>query len=112
MANARSQFSCFSPTAHAYAHLRRPLVAAEFRHSLHAFLHKAKPISGPEFLRFGLLAAALALVQAQLDLLKQPQADIARDLRLSRGFAGIGRWSVTRCPRSGLKTLDVFRTQF
>jgi len=40
----------------------------------------------PETLRFGLLAAALALVEPQLDLLQQAEADIAGYLR--RGARG------------------------
>jgi hypothetical protein len=66
-------------------------------------------------LRFGLFAATPTLIQAQFDFLHQTQANIARNLwrdALSRGFAGIGRWSVTGCPCRVLQTFDVGWREF
>ncbi|OIQ67847.1 hypothetical protein GALL_505730 [mine drainage metagenome] len=60
--------------------------------SLHALPDELNPLEQPQTLRLGLLAAALALVEAQFDLLHQAQADVAGDLRRaspSRGSAGI-----------------------
>ena len=57
--------------------------------SLHALPDELDSLKQSETLRFGLLAAALALVQPQLDLLHQTDADVAGDLR--RGGGGRGR---------------------
>src|SRR5262245_28778679 len=61
---------------------------------LDAFLDEFDALHHAEPLRLGLLATALALVDAQLDLVDKAQADSA-DLWCSRSrLSSVGRWTI------------------